>query len=148
MCDNRELWLDRSLQEPDVLDSTVYIYIFILDTRWCSQNFVSAHTTASLLMKLDLESGIWLSTASNRPHWRGWHYALAVLWVVGSSGIVRYWAEKWCAHSQIPLAFSVLVLKCWRSSILYSDCLLFSSTFFNNLRLLNNKFSPNKPILC
>jgi hypothetical protein len=35
---------------------------------WCSQNFVSAHTNASLLMKLDLEKtstekakGIWLS---------------------------------------------------------------------------------------
>jgi hypothetical protein len=26
--------------------------------RWCSQNFVSAHTTASLMMKLDLEKQI------------------------------------------------------------------------------------------
>jgi hypothetical protein len=33
----------------------ILIYIFILDTRWCSQNFVSAHLTASLLLKLDLE---------------------------------------------------------------------------------------------
>jgi hypothetical protein len=32
--------------------------IFILDTRFCSQNFVSAHTTASLLLKLDLEKSL------------------------------------------------------------------------------------------
>jgi hypothetical protein len=41
--------------------------------------------------------------------WRGRHNALAALWIVGSSGFVRYWADKWSAHIHIPLAFSVLV---------------------------------------
>jgi hypothetical protein len=55
------------------------------------------------------KSVVWLKTPSDRPCWRSRHYALTALWAVRSSGFVRYWAEKWSAHSQIPLAFSVLV---------------------------------------